>query len=83
MSGSGLLLCSGREVEGDELAPPLGFIREAPPCASRRRTGAVFRPLPGTSPKLAPLDIQGIVLKAKLHLDSLLRASQHCGNIKK
>jgi hypothetical protein len=27
----------------------------------------------GTSPKLAPLDIQGIVLKAKLHLDELLR----------
>jgi hypothetical protein len=37
----------------------------------------------GTSPKLAPLDIQGIVLKAKLHLDDLLRASLHCGNIKK
>ena len=45
--------------------------------------GAVFRPLLGTSPKLAPLDIQGIVLKAKLHLDDLLRASLHCGNIKK
>ena len=37
----------------------------------------------GTSPKLAPLDIQGIVLKAKLHLDDLLRVSLHCGNIKK
>ena len=37
----------------------------------------------GTSPKLAPLDIQGIVFKAKLHLDDLLLASLHCGDIKK
>jgi hypothetical protein len=35
----------------------------------------------GTSPKLAPLDILCIVLKAKLHLDDLLRASLHCGAI--
>ena len=36
----------------------------------------------GTSPKLAPVDIQGIVLEQKLHLDDLL-GSLACGNLKK
>src|SRR5262249_4109172 len=36
----------------------------------------------GTSPKLAPVDIQGIVLEEKLHLDDLL-GSLACDNLKK
>jgi hypothetical protein len=36
-------------VEGDELARPLGFIREAPPCASRRRSGGRGLPAAGTT----------------------------------